>query len=273
LDHSFGKHISMSTDSTSDLQVDTHGHTLQITFNRPQARNALTFAMYQGMADAIRSLTQRPEIRAVLICGAGEKAFASGTDISQFQAFTSAQDAIDYEHRISNILDTLEHCPVPTVAAVSGACTGGGFGIAACCDIRLATQDARFGFPMARTLGNCLSLSTHARLASLLGEARVKDLVLSARLISAHEFLGNGFVSEVLTNHAELMTKSLALTEQIAQQAPLTMRVTKQSMLALRPPIDLEKEQALFLQAYLSKDFQEGVSAFLEKRAAQWSGT
>ncbi len=255
-----------------DLQIETHGPTLLIRFNRPQSRNALTFAMYQGMADAITSLHTKPEIRCLVLTGSGEKAFAAGTDIGQFQSFKDPQDAVEYENRISQILDVLEQCPVPTIAAVAGACTGGGFGIAACCDVRLATTDARFGFPMAKTLGNCLSLSTHARLISLLGPSRVKDLIITARLMSASELQSGGFISEVVADQSTLMTKALALAEQVATQAPLTMRVTKESLLALRQSIDEATERALFLKAYMSQDFQEGVSAFLEKRPARWKG-
>jgi enoyl-CoA hydratase len=263
----------MTPDNTADLLVETIGHTLLITFNRPQARNALTFAMYQGMAQAIEALHKGSDIRAVVITGAGEQAFASGTDISQFKAFKDAHDAVAYEKSISAILDTLERCPVPTVAAIAGACTGGGFGIAACCDVRLATTNARFGFPMARTLGNCLSLSTHARLVGLLGAARVKDLIITARLMPVDELRYAGFISQVCADATELREQALALANTIAGQAPLTMRVTKESILALQAPIDLAVEEALFLKAYLSKDFTEGVSAFLEKRSSAWTGT
>jgi enoyl-CoA hydratase len=255
-----------------ELLVEQHGSVLQITFNRPQARNALTFAMYEGMASAIRSITPESSVKVVVISGAGEKAFAAGTDIGQFQAFKEAKDAIAYEHSISKILAVVEQCPVPTIAAVAGACTGGGFGIAACCDIRLCTADAKFGVPIARTLGNCLSLSTHARLADLLGISRVKDLLITSRLMDATEMRWAGVVTEVLADAQQLSERALALAAQIAEQAPLSMRVTKESLLALQPLVNSELEEELFLKAYMSKDFAEGVAAFLEKRRPKWTG-
>ncbi len=258
--------------AADDLLVEQCGATLLITFNRPASRNALTFAMYEGMARAIESAASSPSIKVVVLTGAGEKAFAAGTDISQFKAFASPQDAIAYEHSISKILAVLERCTVPTIAAVAGACTGGGFGIAACCDIRLCTSDAKFGVPIARTLGNCLSLSTHARLADLLGIARVKDLLITSRLMDATEMRWAGVVTEVLPDAQALRTRAVALAQQIAEQAPLSMRVTKESMLALQAPLDAKLEEELFLKAYLSKDFAEGVAAFLEKRKPQWQG-
>jgi enoyl-CoA hydratase len=257
---------------SSELIIEQIGPVLTITFNRPQARNALTFAMYEGMGQAIKNIQVGGEIKVVVITGAGEKAFAAGTDISQFQAFREPKDAIAYEHSISKILAVVEQCAVPTIAAVAGACTGGGFGIAACCDIRLCTADAKFGVPIARTLGNCLSLSTHARLADLLGVSRVKDLLITSRLMDADEMRWAGVVTEVLPDAAQLNIRALELANQIAEQAPISMRVTKESLFALQPPIDAKLEEELFLKAYMSADFSEGVAAFLEKRRPTWVG-
>jgi enoyl-CoA hydratase len=258
--------------TSDDILIQQIGAILLITFNRPASRNALTFAMYQAMADAIAMACASESVKAVVLTGAGDKAFAAGTDISQFKAFVSPADAIAYEHSISKILSALEKCRVPTIAAVAGACTGGGFGIAACCDIRLCTADAKFGVPIARTLGNCLSLSTHARLADLLGIARVKDLIITSRLMDATEMRWAGVVTEVLPDAEQLRTRALALAQQVADQAPLSMQVTKESLLALQAPIDAKLEEELFLKAYLSKDFAEGVAAFLEKRRPVWLG-
>jgi enoyl-CoA hydratase len=255
-----------------DFIVERHTATLLLSFNRPAARNALTFAMYQGLADAVKQANDDESIRVLVVFGEGGKAFAAGTDISQFKAFKNAQDAIVYEKSISQILGTLEACRVPTLAAVAGACTGGGFGIASCCDLRIATADAKFGFPMARTLGNCLSLETHARLVALLGAARVKDLVLTSRLMPVQELVHAGLITEVIESFDALKPRALALAAQIASQAPLTMRVTKESVRALQQSVDPRLEEELFLKAYLSQDFQEGVAAFLEKRTPQWQG-
>src|ERR1700690_2710169 len=159
----------------------------RMTFNRPQARNALTFAMYEQMASICESINADRSIKALIITGSGDKAFASGTDISQFRAFKTSQDSLEYEARIDRVLGALEQVRVPTIAAIAGACTGGGAGIAACCDIRIGTAAARIGFPIARTLGNCLSMSNLSRLNALVGPARAKEMIFTARLIEADE--------------------------------------------------------------------------------------
>ena len=129
----------------------------------------------------------------MVLTGAGDKAFAAGTDIGQFRDFRTADDAIAYEAKLDRVLGALERCAVPTIAAVSGACTGGGAGIAAACDLRLASApNARFGFPIARTLGNCLSMANVARLSALIGAARVTEMIFTARLFSASEALAVG---------------------------------------------------------------------------------
>src|ERR1700678_1963995 len=178
--------------TTEDLIYGVEDGIARLTFNRPQARNALTFAMYEQMASICESINADRSIKALIITGAGDKAFASGTDISQFRAFKTAQDSLDYEARIDRVLGTLEQCRVPTIAAIAGACTGGGAGIAACCDIRIGTAATRIGFPIARTLGNCLSMSNVSRLVSLIGPARTKDLIFTARLVEAPEALPRG---------------------------------------------------------------------------------
>src|SRR4051812_333891 len=141
----------------ADLLFEVRGGIARLTFNRPQARNALTFAMYERMAQICEELDQDPSVKAMILTGAGAKAFAAGTDIAQFRAFETPEDALAYERRIDRVLGTLERCRVPTIAAISGACTGGGAAIAACCDLRIGAPSAKFGFPIARTLGNCLS--------------------------------------------------------------------------------------------------------------------
>src|SRR3954466_5869810 len=132
-----------------------------VTFNRPQARNALTFAMYERLAEICTNANGDRAVKALLLTGAGDKAFAAGTDITQFRTFDKEQDALDYEDRIDRVMNAIEHCKVPTIAAIHGACTGGGASIAACCDLRIGSKTMKYGFPVARTLGNCLSLSSY----------------------------------------------------------------------------------------------------------------
>ncbi len=238
-----------------------------VTLNRPQARNALTFPMYERLAE----IAAAPgDVRALVITGAGEKAFAAGTDINQFRAFDGAADAMAYEARIDRVLGTIERCPVPTVAAIAGACTGGGAAIAASCDLRIAAANARFGFPIARTLGNCLSMSNIARLNALVGPARVIEMIFTARLLSATEALSVGLVTEVLADHAALRTRATELAALLASHAPITMRVTREALRRLRD--NLPPDEDLIEQAYTSQDFREGMDAFLTKRTPVWKG-
>src|SRR3954463_5918232 len=190
--------------ATEDLLYSVENSIARITFNRPQARNALTFAMYEQMAAICEAVNADRSIKAMILTGAGDKAFAAGTDISQFRAFKTAKDALDYEARIDRVLGTLEECRVPTIAAIAGACAGGGAGIAACCDLRIGTSTAKFGFPIARTLGNCLSMSSLGRLSALIGAARLKEIIFTARLIEAEEALQLGLLNEVVEDRPAL---------------------------------------------------------------------
>jgi len=242
-----------------------------ITLNRPQARNALTFAMYDRVAEICSDLKGHGSPKVLVLTGAGEKAFAAGTDISQFRAFDKPEDALTYEARIDGALQKIESCQVPTIAAISGAATGGGAGIACACDLRIATRNARFGFPVARTLCKCLSMNNYARLATLLGPARVKDIVFTARLIDADEGHRTGLYTELVSDHAALMERAKELATTIAGHAPLTLRATKEAMRRITRS-DRTRESDLILMCYMSADFREGIEAFLTKRAPTWQG-
>ena len=257
---------------TPELLHEVRDGVAYVTFNRPQARNALTFAMYERLAEICGQANEDRTIKAILITGAGDKAFAAGTDISQFRAFDKEQDALDYEARIDRVMSAIERCRVPTIAAIHGACTGGGASIAACCDLRIASRDMKYGFPVARTLGNCLSLASYARLVYLVGPALVKDIVFRARLIEADEALARGLVSELTEDQASLMARAEALARQVASHAPLTLQATKEALLRLRPAVVHGEGNDLVLMCYMSEDFREGMNAFLGKRKPVWQG-
>jgi enoyl-CoA hydratase len=257
---------------SDDLLYEIRDGIGRITFNRPQARNALTFAMYDRLAEICQEAPKDKSIRVLLLTGAGDKAFASGTDISQFKAFDKKEDALEYEGRIDRVLTALETCPLPTIAAIQGACTGGGGGIAACCDLRIAVPNARFGFPVARTLGNCLSMGNFARLNALVGPARVKDMIFNARLIEAPEALAIGLITEVVSDPAKLMERAEEVARTVASHAPLTLRATKEALRRLMPRIPKGEGDDLILMCYMSQDFREGMDAFLNKRKPQFRG-
>lgn len=254
---------------TEELLFEVADGIGRVTFNRPAQRNALTWAMYNGLVEAVERANADDSIRVLVITGAGGKAFAAGTDIGQFRAFNSPDDAIGYEKRMDMVLNTLEACRVPTIAAIAGACTGGGAAIAACCDLRIAARGARFGFPIAKTLGNTLSLANFARLAALIGAGRVKDVIFTARLVDADEAKQIGLVGEVVEPEA-LESRADELARLVASHAPLTLRAAKFALRKLRG--DMEEDEELILMCYQSADFREGMDAFLNKRPPQWRG-
>jgi enoyl-CoA hydratase/carnithine racemase len=255
-----------------ELLYAVTGTTGWLTLNRPAARNALTFAMYDRLAEICSSVPGDGSLKAIVITGAGEKAFAAGTDMTQFRGFSEPQDALDYEHRMDRVFGAVEACPVPTIAAIAGACTGGGAGIAAACDLRLATADLKFGFPIARTLGNTLSIANLSRLATLIGAGRVTDFIFTARLVGAEEAAAIGLVSEVLPDHAALIARVTELAEQLAGHAPLTLSTVKEALRRLRVSGAEADDRDLIVKAYMSEDFKEGMEAFLGKRKPVWKG-
>ena len=253
---------------SDELLVAVRGQTATVTFNRPAARNAMTWSMYEGLVAACERVDADESVRVLVLRGAGEKAFVAGTDITQFREFTTAEDGLAYERRIEQVIDRLERVRVPTVAAVQGYAVGGGLGLAAACDLRICTPDAKFGLPIARTLGNCVSMRTYARLAELIGPARALHLIYTATFVPAEGALAAGLVTEVVP---DLDTRLDELCAQLASHAPLTMWASKQAFRRLRDA-RLPEGEDLIAACYGSEDFHEGVRAFTEKRPPRWRG-
>ena len=252
---------------------ETAGPIATLTFNRPEARNAMTWAMYDALVDACERVDRDDALRVLVLRGAGGKAFVAGTDISQFQTFKDRQDGLKYEERLDGVLDRIERVTKPTIAQVEGVAVGGGCAIALVCDLRVATPESTFGIPIARTLGNCLSGATYSRLVDLVGPAAVKDLLFTGRLVDASEAHALGLVNRIAAADAigDVVGR---LAADIASNAPLTVRATKEMIRRV-----LEKRRLppgedgdLVELCYMSEDFREGVAAFLEKRKPRWSG-
>ena len=254
----------------AELIYERRGATAVITFNRPQARNAMTFAMYEELYARCDEIDADDDIRVVVLRGAGGRAFVSGTDIRQFLDFDSGRTGIEYEEGIDRYVGRLEAVRKPTIALVEGYATGSGLALSAACDLRVCTPDAQFGLPIARTLGNCLSMAGYARLVAVLGEARVKDVVFTARMIGADEASAAGLVSAVVPDD-EIDAHVMELAERVAGHAPITLRVTKEALRRLRAA-NLPDGADLVAEAYGSEDFRAGVAAFLEKRRHVWTG-
>jgi len=257
------------TGDQGTVRFERDGSTATITFDRPAARNALTWAMYEELDRLLDRVGHEPGVRVLVLRGAGGH-FAAGTDISQFIDFTTAEDGVAYERRLEALLTKLESVPVPTVAAVQGNALGGGLAIAIACDVRVATPDARFGAPIARTVGNCLSMANYARLVASLGAARARTLLLMADFISATEALALGFVTSVIEPSA-FDTHLNAVCVSLATHAPITLQVTREAIRRIVAR-SIDDGDDLTRRAYGSRDFHEGVRAFVEKRLPQWEG-
>ena len=259
--------------TTPHVLYEQSGTIACLTFNRPEAHNAMTWEMYQALVDRCDQAEADRGVRVLILRGAGGKAFVAGTDIAGFRDFSAPADGIAYEQRLDAVIDRLERVAVATIAQVDGVAAGGGCAIAAACDLRVCTPRARFGVPIARTLGNCLSAANHARFLDLVGPTRLKELLFTGRLISADEALAAGLVNRVVDSEAlDAAVRELATT--IAGNAPLTIRATKEMIRRVQAHRRTAPGAChdLIAACYGSADFREGVDAFLSKRAPRWRG-
>ena len=256
---------------TSEVLVTRDGPIVTLTFNRPEARNALTWAMYERLEQTCDEVDADDAVRVLVLRGAGGRAFVAGTDISQFKVFETAADGIAYERDGDRRMARLAAVRKPVIAQVQGFAVGGGFRIAAASDLRIATPDARFGAPIARTLGNCLSVEAYAGLLDLFGPSRLKELIFTARLITAEEARAAGFVHEIVPAD-EIDTRVRALAAQLVEHAPITIEVTKEAIRRIQAAQALPDGDDLVARTYTSADFAEGVRAFLDKRKPRWTG-
>ncbi len=252
------------------VRLTSDGAIARVVFDRPHAHNAMTWSMYEQLDSICAKIRADSSIRAVAFAGAGGKAFIAGTDIAQFRAFASAEDGVAYEKHIAKFVSAVETLPMPTLAVIDGWCVGGGLAIATACDLRIATPAARFGVPIARTLGNCLSAGVYARLLAEFGVGRTKRMLFLAEMLTAEEAREAGYVS--LLVEPDALAKSADETlDRIAHHAPITMRVGKEAIRRVLAAIDVDDED-LVRQAYGSEDFHAGVRAFVEKRKPEWHG-
>jgi enoyl-CoA hydratase/carnithine racemase len=249
------------------IHLNLDGKFARVTFNNPTARNALTWPMYEELKKICDALANNPVIRAVIFRGAGDKAFVSGSDIQQF--VTLKKDEA-YEVAVDHIFASLQQLPMPTIAMIEGLAVGSGLLIATACDFRISTPEARFGIPVAKTLGNCLSPSNLSWLAAHLGIPTVKKMLLTAELLKAPELLECGFLYQTVET-IEIESATHALAEKLAALAPITQKASKLTLARLLQS-NLPDSTDLMRETYNSKDFREGVNAFLEGRSPKWIG-
>ncbi len=240
-----------------------------ITLSRPAALNALTWAMYQQLEAHIDILAQDEQIRVVIIRGAS-KAFAAGTDIAQFQNFDGPA-GVHYEQRVETIVEKVYTFPKPVIVAIDGYAVGAGLILSAVCDLRYATPTSRFGVPMARTLGNALSSKNYQHLSDAFGTMRTKEMLFTARLLSAEEVLQRGFLTAII-DEEQIFTHVFEVARQISLLAPLTIWATKAADRHIHNAEEGVSFNDVLERVYGSRDFAEGIQAYREKRKPQWSG-
>jgi len=251
--------------SAGSVRLTIDGPLATVVFDRPGMRNALSLAMYDELSAACARIASARGLRAAVFRGASG-AFVAGTDIAEFRSFQTGEDGVRYEARLERGVAEIETLPVPTLAVIDGAATGGGLMIATACDLRVASSRSRFGAPIARTLGNCLSRANLMRLERAFGQGRTNRMLLLADLIDADEALTAGFLVALAEQDA-LETMVGEIVGKLLANAPLTLAATRALM---RPPS--EGDEKVIARVYGSQDFKEGVNAFLAKRPPVWVG-
>jgi enoyl-CoA hydratase len=256
----------------ADIIIERKEGIAEVKFNRPEVRNALTFEMYEAVYNLCTEANENPEIRAIIFAGVDSSAFASGTDISLLQGIKDGKGGIEYEERIERVVGMVERCRVPTIAAIAGACTGGGAALVTACDLRIGAKNMRFGYPMAKTLGNCLSLPNSARLIFLIGPGRFKELLLSARLMGAEEAHSTGLINDIFEDLADVLVRARELARVIVDRAPLTLWAAKEAVRRLHEQLLSADFIDVIEKCYQSEDFRHGVESFIKKEKPVWHG-
>ena len=263
--------MSSSIAEIKEERRGPNGEILWLTFNRPEARNALTWPMYERLQHLFDTVNDDRSVRCLVLAGSGG-AFVAGTDISQFRAFETEQQALDYEEQGDRLMTALEMVRAPVIAAIPGPATGAGFALCGVSDLRVGSPAARMGIPISRTLGNCLSIPQYTRLNALMGPARVKEMIFLAKLYSAQEALSIGLLNEVVADEESLLPRVEEIALKLATHAPLTMWATKESLRRINRKQRPDEGSDIIVKVYMSRDFKEGVEAFLAKRKPDWKG-
>ncbi|AHV94795.1 enoyl-CoA hydratase [Bordetella holmesii] len=260
---------------TEHLIVEKRGSAGWITFNDPERHNAVSFAMWEGIPLALQALADDPAIRVVVLSGAGERAFVSGANISQFDTLRSGEQAVQAYERVAEAAQlALYNYEKPTIARIKGYCIGGGLNIALCCDLRLASEDSSFAIPAGK-LGLGYRMTAIRNLVTATGAARALEIFLTAARYPAPQALHLGLLHKVVPA-AELDVELQTYIDQIGANAPLTLMAGKKmirQMQQLGPQIDLQAMTDLVLACFESNDYREGRRAFAEKRSPVFTGT
>ncbi len=261
-----------ATDSSIDLSIARPLAT--ITISNLRHHNAMTLKMWHALPALVSQADEDPTVRAILIRGAGNAAFISGADISEFSDLRArGAPARAYDKANSVAFAAIRNCSKPTIAMIQGACMGGGFGIAAACDLRYATDTSTFAIPAAK-LGISYPVDAVQDIVSAIGGSAAKELFYTARIIDAEEAQQLGFLNQIFTQDT-LEAGALSIADRIAKGAPLTLQAAKKAISAAERPSDLTLQAANIAAetCFDSLDYEEGVSAFLNKRKASFQGS
>jgi enoyl-CoA hydratase/carnithine racemase len=249
--------------------LEQNGPVARITLSRPAALNALTWTMYRQIEAHLEHLAADDATRVIIISGEG-KAFAAGTDIQQFQGFTG-EDGVAYERTMEAIVERLYSIAKPTIAAIHGYAVGAGLVIASVCDLRYGTPTSRFGVPIARTLGNCISLKNYQHIADAFGAMRTKEMLFTGRLLTATDASACGYLTAIV-DEEKLLAHVTEVAQQMSALAPLTLWSVKEAQRRLNAAAEAIDFDDVVARIYGSADFAEGVQAYLEKRKPHWRG-
>jgi enoyl-CoA hydratase/carnithine racemase len=260
--------------SQGQVVFSREGAVGQILFDNPGSLNALSFAMWRRLGELCGELAQDRSLRVVVLRGAGGEAFLAGTQVEEFLDFDSGQDpgarGVAYEAEMDGHVGAVESLPQTTIAAVEGWAVGGGLALALACDIRIATPESRFGAPVGRTIGNCLSARDHARMAAHLGMAQAKRMLLLGEVLPARELAALGVLQAVV--EPEAFEETLRATcVRAAENAPLTSQASKAALRRILYA-NLPDTADLTAMVYASADFRAGVRKFLDKEKRDWTG-
>lgn len=267
----------MAPSATTEPEIlrDRRDDVMWITFNRPHALNAMTHGMEAELIRIFREINDDPEVRVLVLTGMpGRKpAFMAGADMGYLDDVGTPEDAMQTERVSEDLMMALEQVRKPTVAAISGACVGMGTLIASACDVRVVSRSLRFGFPIAQTVGNCLSAVNFARLVAMVGVARTKEMIFSARLFDAQELNAAGAVREVVEDEDAFNDRVQQIASELAQLAPLTLWGTKETLRRMRDAaLEGAEKDDLLMACYQSVDYHTAISSFVSKTKPVFKG-
>ncbi|MFT3778727.1 MAG: enoyl-CoA hydratase-related protein [Ottowia sp.] len=257
---------------TGRIKVDRAGYVATVTLDNPTKRNAVNLAMCEQLSEEMAALAQDPTLRCIVFRGEGEEAFGSGLDISEFERIRSDKaTATNSMRRVHPALRALLDCPVPTLAAIRGVCVGGGLELAACCDLRIATDNSRFGIPIGK-LGGALAYPELEGVVLSFGPVVALEILLEGRIFGAAEAAAKGMLTRVVPV-ADFEEEVRKAVDRITSMAPLSAQWHKKFVNRLRNPAPLSAaEHAEAYECFETYDFHEGSRAFLAKRAPRFEG-